>query len=454
MAKIKKEDIKFVCQNCGFESIKWLGKCPECLEWNTFVEEVIKSFPVRQKFQSEIREYPKSILEVENKSEERLTTGINEFDRVLGGGIVNGSFVLIGGEPGIGKSTLLLQASNEISKKYGTTLYVSGEESSLQTRLRAGRLGSLSKDLFVVSETNLETIDEHIVKLNPKFVVIDSIQTVFRNDLSSSPGSVGQVRESAASLMNIAKGRNIPIFLVGHVTKDGSIAGPRVLEHIVDTVLYFEGDRFHSFRILRAYKNRFGPTDEIAVFEMVESGLKEISNPSAIFLSERLDKVAGSVVVATIEGTRPILVEVQALISTTYFGIPQRKTSGIDYNRFSVLLAVLEKRAGFHLGSLDVFVNVVGGVKIVEPASDLSVAVAVASSIKDSPVSNEFVIIGELGLGGEIRGVTQIERRINEAKRLGFKKCIIPFHNIKSIKIDEIEIKGVKTINEALSILL
>jgi DNA repair protein RadA/Sms len=360
--KSSKTKLRFFCQSCGYESVKWLGKCPDCNAWNSFVEESVSSAPSKiDKFKSETRDIPKSILDIENKTEDRMLTGIAEFDRVLGGGIVSGSFVLIGGEPGIGKSTLLLQASNEFSKKYGTVLYVSGEESSIQTRIRAERIGSLSKDLLVVSETNLDSIDEHIKKINPKLVVIDSIQTIFRSDLNSSPGSVSQVRESAASIMYIAKGRNIPIFLVGHVTKDGSIAGPRVLEHIVDTVLYFEGDRFHSFRILRAYKNRFGPTDEIAVFEMVENGLKEINNPSDIFLSDRLnDKASGSVVIATLEGTRPILVEVQALTSTTYFGIPQRKTTGTDYNRFAILIAVLEKRAGFHLGTLDIFVNVVG----------------------------------------------------------------------------------------------
>ncbi|MGB9596893.1 MAG: DNA repair protein RadA, partial [Candidatus Poribacteria bacterium] len=378
-----------------------------------------------------------------------------EFDRVLGGGAVPGSVILIGGDPGIGKSTLLLQVLDRLTQNYGKTLYVSGEESARQIKLRASRLGIESPDLHVLCETDIETIEVHIDKLSPKVVVVDSIQTMQRSDIESIPGNITQVRESSMALTSIAKSRNIPIFVVGHITKEGSIAGPKVMEHIVDTVLYMEGDSYHIYRILRAVKNRFGSTNEIGVFEMRDSGLVEITNPSEMLLSERKENISGSVVVSIMEGTRPILLELQALVTPAYFGVPQRTANGIDRNRLALLLAVLEKRAGFRIQNSDVFVNVVGGMQAEEPGIDLGVIVALISNHKDKPVDPKTVVIGEVGLGGEIRAVSQAEKRIKESARLGFKRAIISHYNVRGLNIKEdIEVVGVQMVKEALNILL
>jgi len=454
MEKIKNK-FKYICQNCGYESAKWLGKCPECNNWNSFVEEqVINEKTKRYSFKTSRESQLLSILDVESKKEERYSTGINELNKVLGGGVVVGSLVLIGGEPGIGKSTLVLQMSNEISKKYGLVLYVSGEESVSQIKMRANRLKVLSKDLYLVSETNIKIIEKHIEDIKPKVVIIDSIQTVFNDDIPSAPGSVSQVRENATKLMYLSKGEGISIFLIGHVTKEGSIAGPRVLEHLVDTVLYFEGDKNHNFRILRSYKNRFGPTNEIAVFEMQENGLREVTNPSEIFLSERSVDSSGSVVVPAMEGTRPFLVEIQALVSPAYFGMPQRRCNGVDYNRFPLLVAVLEKRVGFNLANLDIFVNVAGGITVEEPAADLGVIVAIISNIKDFPTDPKAVCFGEVGLSGEVRAVSHVDERIKEATRLGFNKCIIPESNKKNLSLkDNSSIIGIKNVREVLKMI-
>lgn len=448
--KSKKDKTKFFCQECGYESIKWLGRCPDCGKWNTFVEEVLPAFPVQiPTFAS--YDKPRSIKDIELKKDFRISTNIEEFDRVLGGGLVAGSVILIGGDPGIGKSTLLLQISNNLSKTgKGLVLYVSGEESSSQTKLRAERLGLTSEKLYVLSETNLDVILEHAGKLNPSAIVIDSIQTMFQARLSSSPGSITQVRECTAQLMYLAKSKGIIVFVVGHITKEGNLAGPKVLEHIVDTVLYFEGDEHHLYRILHTTKNRFGSTNEIGVFEMRSNGLIQVGNPSKAFLSERPLSSPGSVVVATQEGDRPILVEIQALVTGSNFGMPQRRTTGVDYNRVSLLMAVLEKRAGLQIGGCDAFVNVAGGIKIDEPAADLGIIVAIASSFKDVPVRENVVVTGEVGLSGEVRAVNQIERRAREAEKMGFKKCIVPNGNLKELQgLKGIEIVGVKTIQEA-----
>jgi DNA repair protein RadA/Sms len=449
-----KSKIKYVCQHCGYESARWLGKCPECNSWSSFVEE--KSVTEKsQKYTFEAGKTSKvsAITDVEAREEDRYNTGINELNKVLGGGLVIGSLVLIGGEPGIGKSTLVLQMCNELSKKYGSVLYISGEESISQIKMRATRLKAISKDIFLVSETNIKVIEKHIYETKPKVVIIDSIQTIFNEDIPSAPGSVSQVRENATKLMYISKGSGVSIFLVGHVTKDGAIAGPRVLEHLVDTVLYFEGDKNHNFRLLRSYKNRFGPANEIAVFEMGEGGLKEVENPSALFLAERTADTSGSVIIAAMEGTRPFLVEIQALVSPSYFGMPQRRASGLDYNRFTLLAAVLEKRGGFNLANQDIFVNVAGGVSVDEPAADLGVIVAIASSIRDVPTEPKTVCFGEVGLGGEIRAVSQVTERIKEAARLGFTRCIVPQSNMSGLVIkDKIKVEGAKYIRDVLNI--
>lgn len=449
-----KSKIKYVCQHCGYESARWLGKCPECNSWSSFVEE--KSVTEKsQKYTFEAGKTSKvsAITDIEAREEDRYNTGINELNKVLGGGLVIGSLVLIGGEPGIGKSTLVLQMCNELSKKYGSVLYISGEESISQIKMRATRLKAISKDIFLVSETNIKVIEKHIYETKPKVVIIDSIQTIFNEDIPSAPGSVSQVRENATKLMYISKGSGVSIFLVGHVTKDGAIAGPRVLEHLVDTVLYFEGDKNHNFRLLRSYKNRFGPANEIAVFEMGEGGLKEVENPSALFLAERTAETSGSVIIAAMEGTRPFLVEIQALVSPSYFGMPQRRASGLDYNRFTLLAAVLEKRGGFNLANQDIFVNVAGGVSVDEPAADLGVIVAIASSIRDVPTEPKTVCFGEVGLGGEIRAVSQVTERIKEAVRLGFTRCIVPQSNMNGLIIkDKIKVEGAKYIRDVLNI--
>jgi DNA repair protein RadA/Sms len=447
-----KTEIRFLCQNCGYDSPRWLGKCPGCDEWNSFVEEKLAApkssrAPERRAFTSQ---GPSPITKVELKSEQRTSTSVAELDRVLGGGIVSGSVVLVAGEPGIGKSTMMLQIAEGLSKNGSSVLYVSGEESLKQLRLRAERLGTLSSSLNVLPETDLFQIEASIDNLKPKFVIVDSIQTTSRGDLPSAAGSVSQVRECAAYLVSIAKTAGIPIFIVGHVTKEGSIAGPRILEHIVDTVLYFEGERHKQFRIIRGVKNRFGSTNEVGIFEMTEEGLSEVANPSEVFLNERAES-SGSVVTATLEGTRPLLVEVQSLVSPTTLQMPRRTVTGMDYNRASIILAVLERRAGFKLGSKDIYINVAGGVRVGEPAADLPLAVSIVSCYRDKPVDPKIVVVGEVGLGGEVRSVSQIAQRVKEASKLGFKKIIIPRGNIKETsKLKGIDIEGVADISEAL----
>lgn len=419
MAKQKKF---YQCQACGYTTAKWMGRCPDCGEWNTLSEER-KDTRKREGLVSGARAEPVPLNELEADTSVRVTTGIGEFDRVLGGGIVPGSVVLVGGDPGIGKSTLLLQA---VALLAGKVLYVSGEESPEQIKLRAERLTISSATVSLLAENSLEHVMQAADGMEPGAVVIDSIQTMYTEDFESAPGSVGQVRECAAKMMFYAKRNGVPVFLIGHVTKEGAIAGPRVLEHIVDTVLYFEGDRGHPYRILRAVKNRFGSTNEIGVFEMSDAGLKEVANPSELFLSERPQGVAGSVVASAIEGTRPLLVEIQALVSQTTFGVPRRTTIGMDFQRVNLLVAVLEKLAGLHLGGMDIFTNVVGGLKLAEPAVDLAVVIAIASSLKELPVGPEVLAFGEVGLSGEIRAVSQAELRLKEASKIGFKRAIIP----------------------------
>ena len=443
----------FTCQNCGYQSAKWLGKCPDCNSWNTLTEEIaLKTGAATAAAFPETT--PLRINEVANDAEKRISCGISEFDRVLGGGLVAGSLVLIGGDPGIGKSTLLLQATNHLAKTVGSVLYVSGEESAQQIRLRGSRMGVDAGELFILTETSLEKIVTHVHRLKPKALVIDSIQTMFTSALESAPGSVSQVRETAGRFMMLAKGSGIPVFLVGHVTKDGSIAGPRVLEHMVDTVLYFEGDAGHPFRILRAVKNRFGSTNEIGVFEMKEGGLCEVKNPSELFLSERPLGVSGSVVVATLEGSRPLLVELQALVSTSPLGMPRRTTIGVDHNRLALLVAVLEKKVGLNLAGHDIFLNVAGGVKLNEPAADLGMVVAVASSHLDKTIDPQTLLLGEVGLAGEVRGITQPEMRVREAAKLGFSRCLLPAGNLKQVKVKGMELIAVKSVEEALEHLM
>ncbi|HLN62584.1 MAG TPA: DNA repair protein RadA [Symbiobacteriaceae bacterium] len=451
MAKAK---TLFVCQECGQESARWLGKCPGCGNWNTMVEEVVAAAPALKPGISpglSMGDKPVSINKVDAEDLPRVPTGSDELDRVLGGGIVPGSFVLVGGDPGIGKSTILLQLAARIAQTHGTVLYVSGEESARQIRLRADRLATLSDRLMVLSETNMELIDQQAQQLKPALLIVDSIQTVFKPDLPSAPGSVTQVRECAAQLLRLAKGQNVPVFIVGHVTKEGSLAGPRVLEHIVDTVLYFEGERHASFRVLRAVKNRFGSTNEIGLWEMRDAGLVEVPNASELFLSERPLDVAGSVVVPSMEGTRPLLVEVQALVSASTFVSPRRTADGIDQNRVQLLIAVLEKRVGLLLGSHDAYVKVAGGVRIAEPAVDLGLAVALASSFRDQPPDPRTVVIGEVGLAGEVRAVSRVEQRLREAEKMGFKRAVLPQSNLKGITMKtSMELVGVETVMEAL----
>ncbi|MFN3740616.1 MAG: DNA repair protein RadA [Thermodesulfovibrionales bacterium] len=448
---MKKETIIYQCQACGFVSPKWLGKCPDCGQWNSLVEErQVRSFLGHRL--SEISA-PKPLKDISYIKEKRFLTGIKEFDRVLGGGIVPGSLILIGGDPGIGKSTLLLQAMDGIIH-YGNVLYVSGEESLEQIKIRSERLNISSEKILLQSETCLENIIETAKKISPVAMVIDSIQTMYSQELPSAPGSVGQVRECAQELMFFAKKTGTSVFIIGHVTKDGSIAGPRVLEHIVDTVIYFEGEKGHSYRILRAIKNRFGSSNEIGVFEMTDEGLKEIENPSEIFLSERPEGATGTVVTASIEGTRPILLEFQALVSPATFGVPRRTSIGVDYNRVNLLIAVLEKKAGIHLLGMDIFVNVVGGLKVLEPAADLAIVTAMSSSAKDIPVDPHTIVFGEIGLSGEIRAVSHADLRLKEAQKIAFKRAIIPKANAERLKGNvSIEIMGVKELNEAMEYL-
>ncbi|PLX82995.1 MAG: DNA repair protein RadA [Desulfuromonas sp.] len=443
----------FSCQQCGHQSPKWLGRCPDCAQWNTLVEEALPAAKTKGRAPGPAGR-PQRLQEVQAAEEDRIRCGIGEFDRVLGGGVVPGSLTLIGGDPGIGKSTLLLQGVDRLAAA-GLALYVTGEESTRQVKLRGERLGACAENLYLLAETSLEAILERVKELNPAFLVIDSIQTVFTAALESAPGSVSQVRECAGRLMQLAKGEGVPTFLVGHVTKDGAIAGPRMLEHMVDTVLYFEGDPGHPYRILRAVKNRFGSTNEIGVFEMQEKGLREVSNPSELFLAERPEGAAGSSVVSSLEGSRPILVELQALVSGSSFGTPRRTAMGIDHNRVSLLVAVLEKKVGLSLLSQDIFVNVAGGVRLDEPAVDLGVLAALASSHLNRPVPPRTLLFGEVGLAGEVRAVSRPELRVKEAARLGFDRCLLPAGNLKSIEPPPaMELVGVRSVEQALDGLL
>lgn len=453
-----KTKVIFTCQSCGCQSPKWLGKCPDCNQWNSFVEEDYQSIPKRINDRSSMyKDNPVLLKDVKIKEIQRIKTKIDELDRVLGGGIVPGSVVLIGGDPGIGKSTISLQLSNQLTRAGKTILYVSSEESVSQTKLRASRLlsGSMSDSLYIVSQTDLSLILEYVKEIKPDVVIIDSIQVIFEPSVSSSPGSVAQVRECSGILTQLAKSTNTAIFIIGHVTKEGAIAGPRVLEHIVDTVLYFEGDKFALYRILRAVKNRFGSTNEIGVFEMSNAGLIEVKNPSEMFLSERAVNISGSVVASVLEGSRPILVEVQALVSKSSFGYARRRAQGFDFNRLSLLIAVLEKRIGLHLEAEDVFVNVVGGIKIEDPACDLAVSLAVASALREELFMQDAMVLGEVGLAGEIRGIAQVGLRISEAEKLGFKRIILPKNNYKNLTYKgSLELLPVASLKEALDISL
>lgn len=451
MAKKKKNE--FVCQNCGYISPKYLGRCPNCGEWNTLVEEIIQEKPTRHSRVSLTGETtrPEKLDQVVFKKETRVKTDLDELNRVLGGGIVPGSMVLIGGDPGIGKSTLLLQVSQQLSKIDDNVLYVSGEESAQQIKMRAERLSATDNHFFVYGETDMGLIKQTIEQLRPNYVVIDSIQTMIHPDITSAAGSVSQVRETTAELMQIAKTNQITIFIVGHVTKEGSLAGPRMLEHMVDTVLYFEGERHHTFRILRAVKNRFGSTNEIGIFEMRQEGLVEVKNPSEAFLEERLDGATGSAIVCSMEGTRPILAEIQALITPSVFGNANRTAAGLDRHRLSLIMAVLEKRAGLLLQNQDAYLKAAGGVKLDEPAIDLAIAVSIASSYNDKGTSPYECFVGEIGLTGEVRRVNRIDQRVSEAKKLGFKKIYVPKNNLQGWKIPTgIEVVGVSTVSETL----
>lgn len=455
MAKIK---TSYICSECGFESPKWYGKCPSCGEWNTLNEE-LNSQQTKNSFSNSFSTVNQVLAldDICGENDERIPTKIEEFDRVLGGGIVKGSLVLLSGDPGIGKSTILLQICQNLGSKGQKILYVSGEESANQIKLRAVRIGVTTKNLFILSQTDLATIVECIKAEKPDIVIIDSIQTMVYEQVNSSAGSITQVRECTNVFMHTSKGLGIPIFIVGHVNKDGAIAGPKVLEHIVDTVLYFEGERNYSYRILRGVKNRFGSTNEIGVFEMTADGLKEVLNPSLMMISGRPKNTSGTCVACVMEGTRPILAEVQGLVCATGFGTPRRMSTGFDYNRMSMLLAVLEKRAGYFFNNMDAYVNVVGGLKLDEPAADLTVALALVSSLKDKAVDDKTIAFGEVGLAGEIRAVNNCEQRISEAKRLGFERCIIPFHNYKSITNSlksTFDIIPVRNIREAFSALV
>ncbi|MFH1202100.1 MAG: DNA repair protein RadA [Candidatus Omnitrophota bacterium] len=442
----------FICQTCGYQVPKWMGRCPDCNSWSSFVEENISAISVKDKTSPDfLKDQPVLLQEVEALEESRLKTQIQELDQVLGGGIVPGSVILIGGSPGIGKSTLSLQLSDKLSVEGHKVLYVSGEESIKQTKLRADRLGKTGDKLYIVNQTNISWIMEYIDKISPEVVIIDSIQVVYQDSLSSSPGGVSQIRECAGILTRFAKSKGISIFLIGHVTKEGYLAGPRVLEHIVDTVLYFEGEHFSQYRILRATKNRFGSTNEIGVFEMSSEGLKEVNNPSEYFLSERPKHTSGSVIVCVLEGTRPVLVEVQALVTKSNFGLARRRSQGIDYNRFLLLVAVLEKRIGLQLFDKDIFVNVIGGMKLEDPACDLGMLLAIASSYKEKEICSDVVVCGEVGLASEVRSITQASIRIKEAQKLGFNAFILPKGNLKGTKdIKDIKLIGVETVKEAI----
>ena len=448
-----KSKVTYICTECGYTSSKWLGKCPECNNWNTFEEEVTTTSTASKPLSNFKVKSPTSIKDISLNNEVRFPSGISELDRVLGGGLVIGSLILLGGEPGIGKSTLILQICNKI-KTDGKVLYISGEESGEQIKLRADRLGVKNDNLLFLSETNIENIEENILSINPKLVIIDSIQTMYSEEITSAAGSVSQVREITAKVMRTCKENGVTTILIGHVTKDGNIAGPRVLEHMVDTVLYLEGERYFSYRMLRGVKNRFGSTNEIGMFEMQSEGLAEITDPSKVLISQREDNPSGSVIVATMEGTRPLLVEFQALTTPTVFGMPRRTANGIDYNRLSVLIAVLEKKVGLNLGNQDVYLNVVSGLKINEPAIDLGIIAATVSSFKNVPIDTDTVVVGEVGLTGEVRSINLIEKRIKEVEKLGFKKCIIPESNKKLLKENyKLDIIGVRNVNQVMNVL-
>ena len=449
MAKAKKT--VYFCQNCGHEESKWLGQCPMCKEWNTFVEEKVthvSTVSARRHTENHIV----TLSSVETNDDERIETGIGELDRVLGGGIVPGSLVLVGGDPGIGKSTLLLQVCQKLSAHGKNVLYISGEESLRQIKLRANRMGTFSESLYLLCETNLGMVREAIESTKPDVVIIDSIQTMYNEEVGAAPGSVSQVRESTNIFMQLAKGLSISIFIVGHVTKEGTVAGPRVLEHMVDTVLYFEGDRHASYRILRGVKNRFGSTNEIGVFEMQKTGLSEVENPSEYMLSGKPENASGSVVACAMEGTRPMLMEIQALVCKTNFGFPRRTAAGADYNRINLLMAVLEKRIGLALSDYDAYINIAGGIRMNEPAADLGIVMAIISSYKNKPIAEDMIVFGEVGLSGEVRAVTMPEQRVAEAKKLGFKTCIMPQVSVKSVgKTEGMEIVGVKSVREVMN---
>lgn len=447
-----KNQTVFVCSNCGNESPKWLGKCPACNSWNTFYEEKIVTSKVSGEKKAVSAEV-KKLNSVEIEKYSRYKTGYEELDRVLGGGLVQGSLVLLGGEPGIGKSTLILQICDKI-KVNGSVLYISGEESATQIKMRADRLNINNENILFLGETCIETIENTLESVKPDFIIIDSIQTMYSEQLQAAAGSVSQVREITARIMQMCKKKNITTILIGHVTKDGNIAGPRVLEHMVDTVLYLEGERYFSYRILRGVKNRFGSTNEVGLFEMREEGLCEIENPSEILISERDGNPSGSVIVASLEGTRPMLIEIQALLAPTAFGMPRRTGIGVDYNRMALLMAVLEKRAGLHISNYDAYINVVSGIKIDEPAVDLGIALAIASNFKNVPLPKDLVVVGEIGLTGEIRSVNSLEKRVKEAEKMGFKTFVVPESGKKQIKYKttSINVIGVKTISEALRV--
>lgn len=460
MAKGKAATV-FFCQNCGYESSKWMGQCPGCKEWNSFVEETVsKTTPHMGGASASTGRRssslaPSTLADISISEESRIVTGIGELDRVLGGGIVQGSLTLVGGDPGIGKSTLLLQVCRNLSGAGHKVLYISGEESLAQIKMRADRLGEFTREMQLLCETNLDEITEVIRSCKPEAVVIDSIQTMYNENVSAAPGSVSQVRESTGILLQLAKGLGVSVFIVGHVTKEGTVAGPRVLEHMVDTVLYFEGDRHASYRILRGVKNRFGSTNEIGVFEMREQGLVEVQNPSEYMLNGRPENASGSVVACTMEGTRPLLVEIQALVCQSNFGIPRRQTTGTDFNRVNLLMAVLEKRSGLQLASCDAYVNITGGIKIMEPAIDLGIVLAIVSSFRNRAMSPKLIAFGEVGLSGEVRAVSMARQRVAEAEKLGFTTCIVPYVCAEDCRKNSgIRVVGVRTVQDAINVVM
>lgn len=458
MAKGKAATV-FFCQNCGYESSKWMGQCPGCKEWNSFVEETVSKTPHMGGASASTGRRsslaPSTLADISISEENRIVTGIGELDRVLGGGIVQGSLTLVGGDPGIGKSTLLLQVCRNLSGAGHKVLYISGEESLAQIKMRADRLGEFTREMQLLCETNLDEITEVIRSCKPEAVVIDSIQTMYNENVSAAPGSVSQVRESTGILLQLAKGLGVSVFIVGHVTKEGTVAGPRVLEHMVDTVLYFEGDRHASYRILRGVKNRFGSTNEIGVFEMREQGLVEVQNPSEYMLNGRPENASGSVVACTMEGTRPLLVEIQALVCQSNFGIPRRQTTGTDFNRVNLLMAVLEKRSGLQLASCDAYVNITGGIKIMEPAIDLGIVLAIVSSFRNRSMSPKLIAFGEVGLSGEVRAVSMARQRVAEAEKLGFTTCIVPYVCAEDCRKNSgIRVIGVRTVQDAINVVM